>query len=310
MCANSYPMDSISYSQFRPQTFCAGVAPNMPFASCAGYDPLSLYGSIYGTGCDLASSVAFRGGYGDYTSGIANLGYSDYAPSIASGINADGFAGAYTGGYAYDPESMYKMMDKWTDYMYDRNVKYTEKARANDLRLNGPVEATQYAVDSLKEKIIKDDHPQMQEAWAKYLETLKNIYPEYAELDAKSLNAKALELYKQRNNNVALKDDIRAAGHGMFTQKFLNGVTLGLGWSGSAEDTIAKISGTPMSREDELKGTAGSIAGYATSIGGTTLLAKQMIKNPAKVTKFVGKNWLGLAIAGVAAAIGFTVARD
>lgn len=296
MCPNSYPVDSVSYAPHVPynaQMFCAGIAPEMPFATCASYDPLNMNSSIYGNGIDLASS---------YTTGVG--GYATGA--VTGGIYGDGFDGGY-GGYAYDPESMYKMMDKWTDYMYDRNVRYTEKSRANDLRLNGPLEATQYAVDGLKEKIIKDDHPQMKLAWAKYVETLKNIYPEYANLDEKSLNAKAMELYKQRNNGVALKDDIRANGNGMFGQKFLNGLTFGLGWKGSAEDTITTITGTPMSREDQLKGTAGSIAGYGASIAGATYAGKAIIKNPGKVAKFVGKNWLGLAIVAVASAIGFAI---
>ena len=93
MCPNSYPVDSVSYAPHVPynaQMFCAGIAPEMPFATCASYDPLNMNSSIYGNGIDLASS---------YTTGVG--GYATGA--VTGGIYGDGFDGGY-GGYAYDPE--------------------------------------------------------------------------------------------------------------------------------------------------------------------------------------------------------------
>lgn len=265
-----------------PQVYNATYAPYFPTTSSAAYDPMSMYGSVYGNAdIDLTSDCSV--GVGGYTPG--------------------GFGGGYdagmTGAYGYNPDSMYQQMDKWTDYMYDRNVKYTEKGRANDLRINGPLDAAQYAADALKEKIEKDDQPQIQLAFEKYKAAIRNLYPEYANLDDKALTAKAMELYKQRNN-IGIKDDIRDKSNNIFVQKFLNGATFGMGWNGSGEETIEKITGNPMSREDKIKGALGTTAGAAASI----TAGFQIAKHWKPIAKVAAKNPITAVLLAAAAAVG------
>ncbi len=263
-----------------PQTYCATYAPYFPNTSSASYDPMSMYGSVYGNAdIDLTSDYSLGTGVGSYGFGYGG----DYA-------------GAYGG---YNPESMYQQMDKWTDYMYDRNVKYTEKGRANDLRINGPLDAAAYAADALKEKIEKDDQPQIQIAFEKYKTAIKNLYPEYANLDDKSLTAKAMDLYKQRHN-IAVKDDIRDKSNNIFIQKFLNGATFGLGWNGSGEETIEKITGNQMSREDKIKGAVGTTAGAAASL----TAGFHLVKNWKPIAKVAAKNPITALLVAAAAAVG------
>lgn len=285
MCPDYFGTGNVSrpfYGCGNANNYCAAIVPNMPAYPSSVYDPMSMDCSLYGGGFDLAS---------DYTSGIGNYGVY-------------GCGGGYgVGGYGFNPESMYQQMDKWTDYMYDRNVKYTEKARANDMRINGPMNSLQYAADALKEKIEKDDQPQIKEAFEKYKQTLKTIYPQLQNLSDKDLTTKAMELYKERNN-IGLKDDIRQNSMGMFGQKFLHAATLGFANNGSAEETISDITGAPVSKADKLWGAVGTAAGIATT--GTIAISagNQILKHPTAVAKFCGRNWLGLAIAAVATAIG------
>lgn len=250
--------------------YAASYAANLPLVSCAGYDPLNMNYSIYGSDIDLTSDYSIGGGYGPMA-----------------------------GAYGYNPETMYQYMDKWTDYMYDRNVKYTEKGRSNDLRINGPVEAVQNAADALREKVVKDEQSQIPQFFEAYKNSIKALYPEYANLNDRELTARALEHYKQRNNGVSLKDEIRQHGRNIFAQKFINTITFG-GWAkGSAEETIEKITGNPMSRDDKVKADVGFGAGVA-AIGGAGVLG---VKNFGKICKTIGRGgWVSAIIAaGIAA---------
>ncbi len=283
MCPNNFGTDCVGRQplQYTPawsRNYCATYAPNQFTAASASYDPLNFNYSIYGNDIDLTSDYSFTGG--------------GYGPM--------GAYGGY-GGYTYDPDMMYQQMDKWTDYMFDRNVKYTEKSRANDMRINGPLEAAQYAADALREKIIKDDQPQVAVAFNKYKAALVKLYPEYANLDDKALSAKAMELYKQRNG-IGLKDDIRANSPNIFMQKFLNGATFGLAFRGSAEQTISEISGNPISHDDKIKGAIGTTAGVAASatVGFQVLkhspkILNVAVRNPIASLILVGASVLGIS---------------
>lgn len=283
MCPGYFDTDYCMKMPLTPQVYNATYAPYFPTTSSAAYDPMSMCGSIYGnTDIDLTSDCS--------------VGVGGYAPvGICGGYDA-GMTGAYGG---YNPDSMYQQMDKWTDYMYDRNVKYTEKARVNDMRINGPLDAVQYAADALKEKITKDDQPQIQLAFEKYKAAIRKLYPQYANLDDKALTAKAMELYKQRNN-IGVKDDIRSNSSNILWQKFLNGATFGFGFKGSGEETIEKITGNPMSREDKIKGAIGTTAGAAASI----TAGFQLAKNWKPIAKVAVKNPITALLVAAAAAVG------
>ncbi len=278
MCPDSYGPSSVGRQQCfgsSLRNYCAASAPyQIPTASDA-YDPLNMNYSIYGSDIDLTSDYSIGGGYG-------------YAPG--------GYIG---GGYGYNPDMMYEQMDKWTDYMYDRNAKYIEKGRANDMRVNGPLEAAQYAADAVREKIVKDDQPQIKIAFEKYKAALVKLYPEYAKLDDKVLSAKAMELYKERNG-IGFKDDIRANSSNIFMQKFLHGATFGLCFKGSAEETISDITGNPMSNEDRLKSAVGTTAGGLASI----TAGFQLFKHSGKIWSLAAKNPICTLIVAGAAALG------
>ncbi len=276
MCPGYFDTDYTVRMPYNANAYCAAYAPYFPTTtSSAAYDPMNFNSSIYGSDIDLTT---------DYTAGVGSYGYGGYASG---------------GAYGYNPDAMYQQMDKWTDYMYDRNVKYTEKGRANELRINGPLQSAQYAADALKEKIEKDDQPQIQVAFENFKNSLKKLYPELAALDDKTLTAKAMDLYKERNG-IGVKDDIRDKSNSMFWQKFANGATFGMGWSGSGEETIEAITGNSMSREDKIKGAFGTTLGAAASI--TT--GFHLVKKWKPITKFAVRNPITAVLAAAAAAVG------
>lgn len=273
MCPSSYGPDCVS--AINPRLNYMSQAPYYPITSSyVGYDPLSFDCSVYGDGYGLTPNYGYgygTGGYGGY---------------------------AYNGGM-YSPDAMFENMDKWTDYMYDRNVKYIEKSRANQMRINGTTDAARYAADQLTEKIQKNNQNHILQAFEQYKAAVRQIYPEYANLSDKELSAKAMDLYQQRTG-ISLKDSIRANGNSMITQGFLNGLTCFIGYEGSAEHTISKMTGAPVDREDRIMHSIGQGAGFATLAVGTTAVAKHGFKN-------IGSIWKGVK-AGPLAAVGLLVA--
>ena len=307
MCTNSFGINPISLGN----PYYAAIIPNLATEPCVAYDPMNMNSSIYGSGFnfnyDNSISNAYNLGFGgipQYFAPSAQTQAPQAPQATQTAPNAGNNASAVPFAGGYNPASMFEYMDQWTDYQLDRNVRYTEKGRANDLKINGPLQAVQYAADALKEKIEKDDQPQIAAAFEKFKETLKTVYPELADLDDNALKAKALDLYKERNG-IGLKDDIRANANNIFMQKFLNGATFGLGWNGSGEETIEKVTGQPMSRQDKIIGAVGTTAGAATAITGgfhlikhSPTIAKWALKNPFTTLMLAGAavcGWLGFA---------------
>lgn len=277
MCPDYFGPDSVArqpYYGCNMNNYCAASAPNLPLTSCVGYDPLNMNYSAFGTDIDLTSDYSIGGGLG---------------------TGAYGMAG---GAYGYNPEMMYQQMDRWTDYMYDRNAKYIEKGRSNDLRVNAPMERAQNAADALKEKVVQDEQSQIPAAFEAYKQSIKALYPQYANLTDKELTARALEHYKQRNNGVGLKDEIRANSKDMFAQKYLHYMTFGHFGKGSAEESIEKITGNPMGRSDNLKSKAA--LGAAVLTGATA--ARYIVPNTGAILKTAAKNPITTIAIGLAAA--------
>ena len=257
MCPESYGPSRVSQPYYASASYYASTAPNLPLSSSVGYDPMSMNGSLYyGSDIDLTSDYSVGGGYG--------------------------LAG---GAYAYNPEMFYQQMDRWTDYMYDRNVKYTEKGRSNDLRLNAPLERAQNAADALREKVVMDEQSQIPEFFEAYKKAIKNLYPQYAGLSDKELTARAMEHYKQRTG-VGLKDEIRSNSRNMFLQKYIHYMTFGAFAKGSAEETIEEITGNQMSRSDNIQSKAA--LGAAVLTGATA--ARYIVPNTGKILKAAAKN--------------------
>ena len=284
MCPGYYGPDSISATGgLTPRLYYGVNAPYYQTSSSIGYDPMNL---VYGP-MSLGGSI-----YGDST--------IDWVTGSSMGYGMGyGVPGGYMAGGAYNPDAMFDYMDKWTDYMYDRNVKYVEKGRANQMKINGATDAAKYAADALTEKIYKNNQEHILLAFNNYKAAVRNIYPNGANLSDKELSAKAMDLYQQRTG-VSLKDLIREKSNSVISQGYMNGLTLGFGWKGSAEETISKMSGLPMDREDKVKHAIGQGAGVGTSVGVGLIAGKTIFEKFGWIAKGC-KSAPALAVAAVAA---------
>ena len=249
-----------------------------------GYDPgLSFNGSVF----DFDNST------------FANT----YSGLGMGALGSYGFGMPYCGGIYGNADSWWDYMDRYSDRSMAYNRHRIEKQREDEMYINGPSDSINGRMALLKRAVNKNDQANMVEVFNKYCESVKEMYPNY---EGKALVSRALAMYAQANG-VSFLDDLMAHSRGMFGQKFLNSLTLGIAAKGSAEENIEQLTGSPMSPQDELYGKLGKGAGAATAtaIAGTTGFA--LVKNSKRIGKLVGRGPWGWIIAGVSAAVGIIV---
>lgn len=195
-------------------------------------------------------------------------------------------------------EAWMQQMDKWQDYSIDRQLRYQEKSRDAEIRLNSPMEGVKKAAAILNEKIHKDEQEQILAALANYREAVRALYPQATDDE---IHNRASNLYTQQFG-VGLVDDIRAKGKDSFTQGFIQAVTFGLADNKTAEENIADMTGQQVGRGDQTKKILGRAAGGAV-VGGTATYLLSL----SKYFKFLGKSKpfiaaaVGAVIAGLSA---------
>ncbi len=222
-----------------------------------------------------------------------SMGYGMTNPIMS--MNGSLFSGMgmfpYFGGMNTD--AWMENMDKWQDYSIDRQIRYQEKSRNADLRLNSPMEGIHEAGAALKEKIHKDEQEQILNALEHYKEAVRAAFPGGSDAD---ITNRARSLYKQMFG-VDLVDDVRENGKDSFTQGFIQALTFGLADNKTAEENIADITHQPVGRGDQTKKILGRASGGAV-LGG----AGAYLLSFSKYFKFLGKS-KPLLVAAAAAAI-------
>ncbi len=222
-----------------------------------------------------------------------SMGYGMTNPMMS--MNGSLFSGMgmfpYFGGMNTD--AWMENMDKWQDYSIDRQIRYQEKSRNADLRLNSPMEGIHEAGAALKEKIHKDEQEQILNALEHYKEAVRAAFPGGSDAD---ITNRARSLYKQMFG-VDLVDDVRENGKDSFTQGFIQALTFGLADNKTAEENIADITHQPVGRGDQTKKILGRASGGAV-LGG----AGAYLLSFSKYFKFLGKS-KPLLVAAAAAAI-------
>ena len=160
-------------------------------------------------------------------------------------------------------------MNNWMDQSIDYQVKYNEKMRDADLRINSPQEGVKKFASYLQEKIKTNEQEQIKEAYARFKESVRSLYPNASEED---LANRTSTLYAQCTGK-SIVDDIRENGRDSLTQGFLQSVTFGLVDGKTAEENISELTGMPVGRYEKMKKIAGNAAGGAVVGGlGATLL--------------------------------------
>lgn len=254
------------------------------------------------SGLGLGSNSYMTGGYSNsfLTDDLFAGAYSNYMYNPMMSMDGSLFGSMFnpymmpfTGGTT---TNWMQQMDQWQDYNIDRQVRYSQKNRNADLKINSTMEGIQDAGAILSKKIHQDEQEQIIPALNNYLAAVRAAYPDGT--DEEIIN-RAKSLYKQQFG-VELTDDIRANGKDSLTQGFLQAVTFGLEDNKTAEENIAEIDGQAVGRKDSTKKLLGRAAGGA-AIGGISTFLLSF----CKYFKFLGKSKsLWGALAGAAIAVG------
>lgn len=189
-------------------------------------------------------------------------------------------------GYPYMPtfggngniEDYYKNIEKYDDFMLDRQVRREQRVRNANLQLSSPGEGIQKQAELLHEKILQDEQEQIKIAYDQYIDSVKAMY---GDATKEQIENRADSLYKQIHG-VTVHDDIRKNGKGSFTQGFLQTLTFGLADGKTAEENISTLTGLPVSRTEDSKKFAGNIAGGA-AVGGLTTVATVPLLKALKI---------------------------
>lgn len=208
--------------------------------------------------------------------------YSMNGSIFPNGINPMG-----SFGMGFDPNKSYfdNMKDsqkQWNEYYVDQQ----KLNRQNDVQVNAPMEAIRETALNLKDKILHDEQDQIQAAYVKYFESVKNAYGEGSESE---LNSRALSLYTQLNGGKSLIQDLRENGHKSFLQGFIQTATLGLYAKKSAEDNIAEITHQEVPMGEKVEQNLGRVAGVGAIGAATYGITKAVSGNTGKILKGLGK---------------------
>lgn len=206
----------------------------------------------------------------------------------------------------FDPNKSY--FDNMKDYQKQWNDYYVDQQkinRQNEVQVNAPMEAIRETASNLKDKILHDEQDQIEAAYKKYYNSVKNAYGDASE---EEINSRALSLYTQLNGGKTLIQDLRENGHSSFLQGFIQTATLGLYAQKSAEDNIADITNQEVPMGEKVLQNIGRIAGVGAVGTGAYGITKLLSGNTGKILKGFGKfmtskaGIISLVVAGAVAA--------
>lgn len=187
------------------------------------------------------------------------------APLMGGSIFTGGYPmGMPMVGMGYNNQAYFDNMRDYQRFQIDYNVDQQRMSRNADLRINAAMEGVKGAATALKDKIMKNEQDQIDEAYDKYV---KAVAAAYGDGTPEEINARAKSLYTQMNGGVTLTQDLREYGHGSFTQGLLHSLSFGTYYRRSAEDNVAYTTGSPVATGEKAKQNLGRIVGAGVAGG-------------------------------------------
>lgn len=239
-------------------------------------------------------------------SGMSNPGMFSMDGSLFGGMmnSNTAFGGGMTTPYmgfggGYNNDQYFRNMEQYQDFMYDSQLRRSEKARQVDFRANAPIESIQRQAEILHEKIMQNEQQQIIPALNKLLASINGGYGTNSKATQEQLIAKADTIYKQMYKT-SLSEDIRKYSNGSFQQGLYQSLTFGLADRTTAEENISRINGAPVSRWESAKKIAGNATGGAL-IGAGSMYA--LFSLPVLKSVFKSKPGLLGAIGAVIGAL-------
>lgn len=273
-----------------------GLYPNI-YNNQIAMNDLSGLNLYYPTGMCVDPMLSMSGSiFGGITPGMGMM------PGMGMGMPMQMMppTGMMPGAGSNSYEDYYKQYEKYQDFMIDSQVRQQQKMRNANMKLKAPEEGIQGKLSVLQDKIIRNEQQQIKEAFDSYVESVKNLYGDVSDADAKS---RAIALYKEATKK-SLLEDIREHGRDSFTQGVIQTMSFGLFNRKTAEETVSELTGQPVGTEENAKKIAGNVVGGAL-VGGTAIGISGWALKGAKIASKSKTAW-GIAIgaiAGAAAAI-------
>lgn len=168
----------------------------------------------------------------------------------------------YMGSGMGDYSQYFDTAKNWLNFQNDYGLLAIQNQRNFQLKLGAPESAVAGAIVNLQMKISGNEQEQIIGA----IENLKNaLRMKYPQATEKEINAYLRAEY-QNATGTTLIGDIKGYGSSSFGQGFKQGLGFGLLADNlTADENIAKITGQPVSRTDNMHKIVGRFAGSAST---------------------------------------------
>ena len=185
----------------------------------------------------------------------------------------------------YDYSQYFDTAKNWLNFQNDYGLLAVQNQRNFQIKSGAPESAVAGAITNLQMKITGNEQEQIIGAVENLKNALRMKYPNASE---EEINAYVRAEY-QNATGTTLLGDIKGYGSTSFGQGLKQGLGFGLFADRyTADENIAKITGQPVSRTDNMQKIAGKYVGSASTgaiIGGIA-------------GGFFGAPWIGAAIGG------------
>ncbi|MGN1124886.1 MAG: hypothetical protein ACI4SM_01745 [Candidatus Gastranaerophilaceae bacterium] len=201
--------------------------------------------------------------------------------STAMGMNPFGMDYSMGMGYGYgmgawNPQYQMNVMQQWDNFGINRQVQTYQNQNNAQFKMASQTEAISRQINILQNQIKADNQDNVKKEYDKLLVAVNNSYGSQmqtgltAEEKDAQIRAYAERLYTQQTGTY-ITDDIREHSSNSFVSGLKRVLTLGLGSKTTADENIAKIEGTDLTRKTKSQKLAGEIVGAL--LGGVGTLA-------------------------------------
>ena len=198
------------------------------------------------------------------------------ATPLMSGAPVNPFVAGGYGMGVWNPQYQMNVMQQWDNFGINRQVQTYQNQNNAQFKMASQTEAISRQINILQNQIKADNQDNVKKEYDKLLVAVNNSYGSQmqtgltAEEKDAQIRAYAERLYTQQTGTY-ITDDIREHSSSSFVSGLKRVLTLGLGSKTTADENIAKIEGTDLTRKTKSQKLAGEIVGAL--LGGVGTLA-------------------------------------
>ena len=176
----------------------------------------------------------------------------------------------------WTPQYQMQTIQQWDNFGIDRQVQGYQNQNNAQFKMAAQTEAISRQINVLKNQIKSNNQDNVSKEYDKLLVAVKNSYGSQMmqglteEQQEAQIKAYAERLYAQQTG-VYITDDIRENSSSSFVSGIKQMLSFGFGNRTTAEENIAKIEGTDLTKKDRGAKIAGNVVGGL--LGGVAAVA-------------------------------------